>query len=146
MKKIPAVLSAALLLGVSLSLASCTYDPYPDEFNGADDDTSYSEDGVAPEEEDSAPVPGGTMDDIAIYTIALPEGRVVDCVSSTYGPSDARPDCDWGSIREGTASKDSGGLASYTVTSKSRSVLCIASEYGGSNLTTSCDWAHAQKL
>lgn len=141
MKKIPAALSAVLLLGSLLSLTACSYDPFPDEKGG----DSYSED-LDPDASYTPPTTGGTVDDIAIYTVALPDGQVVDCVSSTYGVSDARPDCDWSSVRAGTAGKDNGGLLSYTVTGSGRSVICVAAEYGGSNLSSSCDWAHAKQL
>jgi len=133
--------SSVLLLAVStLTLAGCS-DGVPPGF----DDVPYSDDSGEATDEYTEPPAGVDSDDLKIFTIELPDHMVVDCVASTYGGSDPKPNCDWSFVRRGAPSKDNGSMKSFTVKGKNRSVVCVTSEYGGSDIGASCNWAGAMK-
>lgn len=139
MKKLLLASSALLLLSSTLLLTGCS-DGVPSGFEGV----PYSDDSGESTDEYTEPPAGVDSEDLAIFAIELPSGEVVDCVASSYGGSDPKPDCDWGSVRSGKPTKDTGSMKSYTVKNKNLSVVCVSSEYGGSDIGTSCDWNRAK--
>lgn len=132
------LLASGALLLAGLTLTGCSAG-VPSGF----DETSYSDDSGEATDEYTEPPVGADSEDLKIFTIALPDRMVVDCVASTYGGSDPEPNCDWSFVRRGEPSKDNGSMKSFTVKGKNRSVVCVTSEYGGSDIGASCDWARS---
>jgi hypothetical protein len=140
MKKLLLASSVLLVLSSTLLLTGCS-DGTPVGF----EDVPYTDESGEVADEYTEPPAGVDSDDLGIFTIELPDGLVVDCVASTYGGSDPKPNCDWSYVRSGKPSKDNGSMKSYTVKNKNRSVVCVASEYGGSDIGSSCNWADVKE-
>lgn len=80
---------------------------------------------------------------LQLYTVQLPNSRLVDCVGSRYSSDVVAPSCDWANVRAGAIKKNKwAALRAYTVVSKDgRKVLCVGSRYSSNVVIPDCDWS-----
>lgn len=97
--------------------------------------------GCASHSSDEQTGPNDTAKTLKFYSVALPDGKNVDCVGSLYSGAVIEPDCDWANSYGGSPNAESGSLQSYVVTSPAGvEITCVGSRYTGSVIHPDCDW------